>query len=95
MFASFDRFELQMTLDQAKCGSHQGQCDDGVACLLTVPTIRRQLDKIGHEKIREELSHISDWSDAELDDKEACRARIVWIAAGNIVEEQFEKRRTA
>ena len=86
MFATFNSFEIEMTRAQAVGASHQGQCDDDVADLCSVPSIRHQLDKIGADKIREELREYGDWDDAELADDEANRRRIVWIAAGNIVE---------
>lgn len=87
MFAHFNRFELQMTMAQAESASHPGQCDDDVSRLLAVPKIRRQLDKIGPDKIRDELREYGAWDDAELADDDANRERIVWIAAGDIVEE--------
>ena len=87
MFASFNRFEIEMTRAQAHAASHQGQCDDDVAELLRHPKIARQLRKIGPDKIREELAEYGAWDDDELADDEANKARIVWIAAGNIVEE--------
>lgn len=87
MFASFNRFELQMTMAQAESASHQGRCDDDVAALLECRKIVRQLDKIGPDKIRSELKEYGAWDAEELADDAANRARIVWIAAGNIREE--------
>lgn len=87
MFAPFNRFELEMTLAQANGASHQGDCDEDVAALLRHPKIARQLRKIGPDKIREELAEYGAWDDEELADDEANKARIVWIAAGDIVEE--------
>lgn len=86
MFACFNRFEIEMTLAQAKGASHQGQCDDDVAALVRVPAIRRQLDKIGPDKIAAELKEYGAWDADELGDDDANRERIVWIAAGDIVE---------
>lgn len=87
MFAMFERFELQMTRNQAASASHQGQCDDDVAMLLTNRKITRQLDKIGPDAIRDELREYGAWDTIELSDNEQNRARIVWIAACNINEE--------
>lgn len=91
MYAVFERFELQMTLVQAQGASHQGACDDDVAALLKVASIRRQLAKIPAASIAAELKEYGAWDDAELADVAANQARIVWIAAGNIVEEQHNK----
>ena len=87
MFASFNRFEIEMTLAQAKAASHRGRCDEDVAALLRHPKIKRQLRKIGSDKIREELAEYGAWNEEELADDTENRARIVWIAAGDIVEE--------
>jgi hypothetical protein len=91
MYATFERFEIKMTLAQAEGASHQGQCDDDVAALLTEPSIKRQLAKIPAASIAAELAEYGAWDDEELSDVAANQERIVWIAAGNIVEEQHEK----
>ena len=87
MYAIFNRFEIQMTKKQAESASHPGACDSNVAILLQVPAIRRQLDKIPALKIAEELREYGAWDTTELTDDQANRARIVWIAAGDIREE--------
>ena len=43
---SMGRIELNITKAQALTGAHAGRCDDDIAHLRTVPTIRRQLDKL-------------------------------------------------
>lgn len=88
MFAHFNSFELQMTKAQAQSASHQGQCDDDVKALTQDPKIRRQLDKIPPEKIAAELKEYGAWDESELSDHAQNRRRIVWIAAGNIVDGQ-------
>ena len=86
MYASFNRFEIKMTLAQANNASHQGQCDDDVTALLAVPAISKQLDKIPADKIRAELAEYGAWDDTELADDAANRSRIIWLAAGDIVD---------
>jgi len=88
MFASFNRFELQMTMAEAKGASHQGQCDEDVAALLATSKIRRQFAKIDPNAIRAELADYGAWDDEQLGDDAKNQLRILWIAAGNIVEEQ-------
>ena len=88
MFAQFNSFELQMTKAQAHYASHQGRCDDDVEALTQDPKIRRQLDKIPPEKIAAELEEYGAWDEKELSDHAKNRRRIVWIAAGNIVDGQ-------
>lgn len=82
-----------MTLDQAHSASHQGECDDDVEALVLVPKIARQLKKIAPDKIRAELRECGAWDKVELADDEQNMRRIVWIAAGNIVEEHREHAR--
>ncbi len=81
--AVFDSFSLGMTHEQARSASHQGQCDDDVIALMNEPEIAAQLDAIGPEAIRREVAQWSDW---DTDSDEDNRMRLVWIAAGNIVD---------
>lgn len=84
MFATFERFEIEMTLEQAMSASHQGSCDDDVAWLVR-DGVGSKLDP---EAVRDELREYGAWDDDELSDDEANLARIVWLAACNIREEQ-------
>lgn len=87
MWATFNRFELQMTKTQAASASHAGQCDDDVRELLKLPDIKRQLKKIDDATLAEELKEYGAWDAEELRDRDANEMRIVWIAACNIREE--------
>jgi hypothetical protein len=86
MYATFNRFELKLTKAQAAQGSHPGPCDADVAELLKVPAIRKQFEKIEPEKIAAELQEYGAWDETELQDTEANKARILWIACGDIVD---------
>jgi len=46
MYASFNRFEIEMTMIQAESASHSGDCQADVRELLKHPKIKRQLRKI-------------------------------------------------
>lgn len=85
--AQFDRFAIEMTLTQAKSASHQGDCGDDAENLLRCPQISEQLRSIGPWAIRDELAEYGAWDASDLADDNANLVRIVWIAAGNIVEE--------
>lgn len=85
MYTYFNRFELNITKEQAKIGSHQGKCDDDIAYLLTLPQIARQFKKISPADIAAELKEYGAWDETELSDHEANKARILWIACGDIV----------
>lgn len=94
MIAMFNRFEIVMTLEQARSASHQGQCDEDVSELLKHPKIQRQLKQIGTGDVVLELKEYGAWDQEELRDHPQNQARIIWLAAGNIVEEQNVKTRS-
>lgn len=88
-YATFEGFEICMTLEQAHACSHLGPCDSEVNALVREPAIAAQLDAIGPEKIRDELKGYGAWDAVELDHQEDNRARIVWCAACNIREDVY------
>ena len=87
MYATFNRFELRITKNDALTGSHQGQCDSDIAYLRTKPYIARQLEQIKPETVVAELAEYGAWEPEELTDHDANLDRILWIACGNIAEE--------
>ena len=87
MFAIFNRFELDINLEDAKIGSHQGDCSEGIEELLTVSYIKEQLDAVSSDDIRSELSEYGAWDEDELSDDEFNKSRILWLACGDIIEE--------
>lgn len=91
MIAYFDRFTIEMTKKQALEGSHPGPCDEDIKALLQEPKIKRQFKKIPPAAIAEELKGYGAWDETELNDHEANKARILWIACGDIREELHEK----
>jgi hypothetical protein len=89
--SSSGRIELKMTLEQARSASHQGQCDNDVRELSKVPAIARQLAKIDPAILATELREYGAWDDQELADHDQNLQRLVWIAAGDIVEEHVTR----
>jgi len=87
MWATFNHFEIEMTKEQANIGYHQGQCDDDVEYLLTIPKIKRQLAKISDADLIAELSDYGAWNNKELSNRKDNELRIIWLAAGNIVDD--------
>ena len=79
--------ELEMTLEQANTASHSGSCDDDVKWLSQQPDIAKQLEAIDPKLLARELDEYGAWDDAELADHDQNLQRLVWIAAGDIVEE--------
>ena len=84
--SSCGRIELQMTLEEAKSCTHPGPCDEDVLLLSRTRNIWRQLAKVDAAVLREELKQYGAWSDAELSNHNENLQRILWIAAGDIVE---------
>ncbi len=93
MVAYFNSFTIEMTRKQAESASHQGQCDKDVAELLKDKKIQHQLAKISNATLTDELREYGAWDDEELKNRSANNARIIWIAACNIVEESRTRRR--
>lgn len=81
------RLHLALTLEDAKCGSHQGQCDADVADLRSIPYIAEQLDAMPAELVRDHLREYGTWDAAELADHEQNLHRVLWLACGDIREE--------
>lgn len=81
---------LQLTMQEAAGASHQGQCDGDVLALSSQPHIREQLNALDPALLAEELKGYGAWSDADLADREQNLQRVLWLAAGDIVEGQGE-----
>lgn len=77
---------IEMTLDQALSGSHQGDCAEDVSELVKVPEIAAQLDAIGPDTLRAAMKECGAWDTDELSDDDANRNRAVWLAACDIRE---------
>lgn len=86
MFATFNRFEIEMTKNEAHIGYHSGDCESGIKYLLTLSKIKRQLKKISDNDLIAELKEYSVWSDEELSVRKDNELRIIWLAAGNIID---------
>jgi hypothetical protein len=84
--SSHGTIEIEMTLAQAQSASHQGQCDADVLALSQHRKIRPQLERIDPEVLRQELREYGAWDEQELADHQQNLQRILWIAAGDIVE---------
>lgn len=88
MYATFNRFEIKLTLKQAQAGSHQGQCDDDIYFLRKLPSISAQLNGLDPGKVKDELREYGAWEDSELSDHDSNLDRILWLACGNIAEDE-------
>jgi len=84
--SSSGRIELALLLEDAETGYHSGMCDDDIAYLRTAPYIAEQLKALDENTVREEVEQWSDW---DVSDTDESLNRLLWIACGDIVEEQF------
>jgi hypothetical protein len=91
MITYFERFEIKMTLNQAKSVSHQGACDDDVKELLKNKKYLSQFKKIRLSDIAAELREYGAWNEEELNNVVDNQQRITWIAGWQIVEDYKEK----
>lgn len=86
--SSCGRIEIQMSLEEAKSASHQGQCDADVADLARVPHIAAQLAEIDPAVLRGVLKEYGAWDETELADHDQNLQRLLWSLAGDIVEQE-------
>lgn len=85
---SSGRIELQLSLAHAFTGSHQGSCDDDIAFLRKLPYIKAQLDALDRAVLSAELKECGAWDETERADHDANLSRILWIACGDIAEQE-------
>lgn len=88
--AHFNRFSLDLPAQCVADCSHQGDCfedTDYWAQHISMPATP--------EAIRAELAEYGAWSTEELADDNANIRRLLWCAACNIKEEQYEAAREA
>ena len=84
--SSHGTVQLRMTYKQAASAAHSGACDVGVRRLLHTPAIARQLADIEPAMLARALRDYGAWGDAELRDHNQNLRRIVWVAAGEIMD---------
>ena len=78
---------ITISKNLAKIGSHQGDCAKDIQRISELSEIKRQLNKINAEELKKELSEYGAWDDEQLSDHAENIQRILWIACGNIIEE--------
>lgn len=81
---SFDRFDIDLPIKAVFECSHHGQCDADVE--RWAGEIIRPV-KCTAQALADELRDYGAWDGEELGDDAANWRRIIWIAAGNIMEE--------
>ena len=77
---------ISLTKKDAAKMSHAGQCDADVLECMQKPYIKKQLDSLPVDKLAIELKEYGAWDEIELEDHNANLMRILWVAAGNITD---------
>ena len=88
MWAYIEGIELQLTRKEAHIASHQGQCDEDVRYVSQLPKVARQLRKLTPAQVRDALKPFGAWDETDLADHNQNLQRLVWVAAGQIVDEE-------
>lgn len=86
--ALFNSFEITMSDACVADCSHQGDCDEDVE-----KWARRLNLAIDPKSLREELAEYGAWDNDELLDHSENIRRIIWCAACNIKDEEYEARK--
>lgn len=77
---------LQLSKEIVLCCHHQGNCDDDIeATIRNCPEVSKQLNAMDPAALARELGEYTDW---DTTDPEQNKARVLWIACGDIKEEQ-------
>lgn len=85
--AYFNRFTLDLPDEAVSDCSHTGACDEDV--FVWSKAIPRP-DEITPDALRSELKEYGAWDSDELADDDTNWQRIIWLAAGNIKEENAQ-----
>lgn len=83
-YSSLYNFTIIIDRDDVNTIAHPGDSTDIVTTITR--KLSDQLDKIGPQAIRNELSEYGAWTDDELQNDDESRLCIVWIAACNLAE---------
>jgi hypothetical protein len=86
--SSSGRIELEMTMGDAESITPPGvDAAPLVEALSDVPRIKKQLEEIDPEVLKGELREYGAWDEEMLADHEDNLGRILWIAAGDIMDD--------
>lgn len=93
-WASFNHFSLRLPGECVADCSHSGHCDSDIEFWVNDPRVKWESGSIydrnppSADAIRAELKEHGAWDADELADDAQNRRRILWIAAGNISEDE-------
>ncbi len=74
--------------DVVKACHHSGPCDDDIDRAMELPEVKAELSLIDKDQLRKELKEYGAWDEIELSDHNENLKRILWIACGDIQENE-------
>jgi hypothetical protein len=89
--ASHGYIELAIDLDDAATGYHMGPCDDDIDALRRVPYIAEQLSALSADVVTDVLREYGAWTAEELADHDVNLSRLLWLACGDIVDNEVNQ----
>lgn len=78
---------ITLPMDVVRLCHHTGDCTEDVIRCMELPEVAKELTKIDPDSLIEELSEFGAWDAEQLASHTDNLKRILWIAAGNIQEE--------
>jgi hypothetical protein len=81
---------IELPYDVVHNCSHSGPCDEDVKRAMKLPEVQSELSKINPDQLIKELSEYGAWEPYQLANHNDNLERILWIAAGNIMNELNE-----
>ena len=87
---SSGRLKLQLSGDQTARGYHSGPCDLDIQALVQDPDISRQLLAFDPAVVAAALKEYGAWDSQELANHTDNLERLLWIACGDLVDQQFQ-----
>ena len=83
----YDGFHIALTKPDYERINQPGRSDETVKEILQKKYVARQFTIIDPEDIKDQLKGFGAYTPEELNDTEQNKARIIWIAAGDIQED--------
>jgi hypothetical protein len=83
-----ENVELGLTNEDTHICYHQGRCDEDVSQVLSQDYVREQLEKYSDKELRDSVRAYA-VEDVDSFDRHRLETYVVWLVAGNIVEDEY------
>ena len=93
-FTYLENVEFELTRHDAERCSHTGSCDEDVACTKKKRYVKKQLDRLSYEQMYNAVDcYVCFEPGREKPTRETLEDYVVWLAAGNIMEDIYDEQR--